>query len=76
MQGYDFAQVKEAGRLIRLIPTLKTEVYCGGCQTYADAKNDLSSDWVPHMKQMGYKLENTKDLKNCIGPGEGELSVI
>jgi len=56
MQGYDFLAVRSAGKTIRRIKSLQTEVTTKGTGSYRDVNNSMIDDWVPWMRTMGYNL--------------------
>jgi len=55
MQGFDFAAVSGAGRLLRRVPEVLTEVYLGSAEPYEGVSNSLKRDWEPYMQSVGYK---------------------
>jgi len=63
MQGYDFDAIKSAGKRLREIPTIFSEVYCRGQSKYEGVKNDLQLDWVQYMDEMGFTLSNRRGLE-------------
>ena len=56
MQGFDYAALSDAGRAIRRVPDIVSEVYVG-TSTYAGVANDLNRDWKPWAQRMGYSVE-------------------
>lgn len=59
-QGHDLSVIRSAGRQqLRRVKHLVTETYLKGAShsKYKGVQNDLD-DWIPHMRDMGFKLIN------------------
>lgn len=62
-QGFDFKVVQSAKRTkLRRIKMLMTETYMDKA-LYVDVQNDLETDWIPHMRKMGFSLDNPPSAK-------------
>jgi hypothetical protein len=55
MQGQDFAAISHAGKSLRRVQSVLSEVYCNGFQTYEGVKNDLS-DFQAFMPTVGFTM--------------------
>lgn len=64
-QGHDLSIIKSAERnQVRRIERMVTETHLSrGNFYYKNTKNDLVKDWIPHMKSVGFKLENNDDRR-------------
>lgn len=59
-QGYDLAVIRSAGKQLRRVKKIMSETYLKGIAEwrYENVKNDLDRDWMPYMRQSGFRLTN------------------
>lgn len=62
MQSYDLQGLRSAGKLIRRVHWIVSEVQINGFQHYRGVSNDLQLDWMPFMESNGFRMAHVHEL--------------
>lgn len=61
MQGFDLTAIKSAGEGIARVGKIQAEIYADGHSSYQGVENEHDRDWLPYMKQVGFREDGCVD---------------